>query len=53
MKTFYNCVVHPRDEEECPTGQNDCNGCEYLDYIGTFGGDFYVQCTYGENEEND
>jgi len=39
MKTFYDCVVHPMDEEECPTGQNDCNGYKYTDCCGTI----YIQ----------
>lgn len=58
MKRFYKCVVHPKSEDEwdserCPTGINDCDHCEHCKYIGTFGGEFYVDCTYEDTEEDE
>lgn len=58
MKTFYDCVIHPREtdewsDESCPTGKNDCDNCEHRKYIGTLGGEFYVECDYEYTEEDD
>lgn len=39
-------VIHPRDEEKCPTGKNDCDHCEYCNREGTFGGEYYIDCTF-------
>ncbi len=53
---FYNCVIHPKEDngflstngDGCPTDFNDCDHCEHRKYIGTFGGEFYVDCSYDE-----
>ena len=48
-KRFNNIVVHPRDVEDCPSGLNDCDNCPHREYIGTFGGEYYVDCNYEES----
>ena len=44
MGRTYKVDIHPR--EGCPLGKTDCNDCEHLEYIGTFAGDFYIDCPY-------
>ena len=55
MRRFENIVMHPKGDdywdEVCPSGFNDCDNCKYRNYIGTFGGEFYVDCAYDESEE--
>ena len=46
-KRFYEVEIHPKNDE-CPSGENNCNGCEFCKYIGTLGGEFYVDCEYGD-----
>lgn len=58
MKTFYDCVIHPRsqdehDDEHCPISKNDCANCMYCKYIGTLGGEYYIQRSYDIQNEND
>lgn len=62
MRRFYKVAIHPIEDDNlflsqdgCPNPPKDgscpdCNSCEYLKYIGTFGGDFYVDCVFDENE---
>lgn len=45
-KRIYKMVIHPEDENECPTGELNCDNCEYCKYIGTLGGEYYVDCDY-------
>lgn len=45
-KKFYVCVIHPKNEDLCPTGINDCDHCEHCNYIGTFGGEYYIECGF-------
>lgn len=52
-KRFYDCVIHPRNMRDCPTGLNDCDNCDYREYIGTFGGEYYIDCTYDDDETLD
>ena len=53
---YSNCVIHPKESdspysgEGCPTGKNDCDHCEYCKYIGTFGGEYYIDCSYDDYE---
>ena len=30
-KRFYEVKIHPKNDE-CPSGENDCNGCEFCKY---------------------
>ena len=58
MKTFYDCVIHPREtdewsDESCPIGKNDCDNCKYRKYIGTLGGEYYIECSYCDVEEEE
>lgn len=58
MERFYDCVIHPKEDDSpysgkcCPTGKNDCNHCEHCKYIGTIGGEYYVDCSYDDNEQD-
>lgn len=48
MKTFYEMVIHPKDNQ-CPKEweeEVDCDNCEYRKYIGRLGGEFYVECEH-------
>ena len=52
MKRFYKVEIHPK-EDACPNVDRaydsvDCNACEFCRYIGTLGGEFYIDCTYDE-----
>lgn len=49
VRRFYKCTIHPKDREICPIEKNDCNNCDYCNYIGTFGGDYYVECSFENN----
>lgn len=58
MKRFEDCVIHPRQQngwdgngENCPIGKNDCADCKHCNYIGTLGGEYYIECRYDESEE--
>ena len=61
MKHFYNCVIHPKCDEDwggrqldgCPSGFNDCDHCKYCEYIGTIGGEYYIDCNYDENDKTE
>lgn len=44
MAKIYNVVMHPKNEDDCPTGLLDCDNCDHRKYIGTLGGDYYVDC---------
>lgn len=46
-KRFYEIEIHPKNDE-CHSGENNCNGCEFCKYIGTLGGEFYVDCKYDD-----
>lgn len=54
-ETHYCCVIYPVDritgESECPTDRDNCVGCENLEYIGTLGGEYYVKCAYGGDDD--
>lgn len=52
MKRFYECVIHPRDKEDCPTGRNDCDNCEWCMHVGTYCGAYYIDCGFGEETDN-
>ena len=52
MKRFYKVEIHPK-ENACPNvvranDSSDCNACEFCKYIGTLGGEYYIDCTYDE-----
>ena len=50
MKRFYKVRIQP-GEDACPKrayDSVDCNACEFCKYIGTLGGEFYIDCTYDE-----
>ena len=52
MKRFYKVEIHPK-EDACPKVDRaydsaDCNACEFCKYIGTLGGEYYIDCTYDE-----
>lgn len=44
MGRVYECVIHPKDEDKCPIGLNDCDNCDHRKYIGTLGGEYYIDC---------
>ena len=46
-KRFYEVEIHPKNDE-CPNRENNCNDCEFCKYIGTLGGEFYVDCKYDD-----
>ena len=54
MKRFYSVVIHPSNGA-CPLRRIDCNSCEFCDYIGTLGGEYYIDCRADEisNESED
>lgn len=48
----YKVEIHPK-EDACPNVDKasdsvDCNACEFCRYIGTLGGEYYIDCTYDE-----
>ena len=59
-KRFYEIELYPKNNE-CPNGENDCNGCEFCKHIGTFWGDFMLivnimiinNCVYTYDLETD
>ena len=47
MKRYYKVDIHPKDNE-CPIDKTDCNNCNFCKYIGTLGGEYYIDCIYDE-----
>jgi len=47
MSRFNEAVILPKGG--CPWGGDDCNSCEFLKYIGTFGGEYYIDCDYDKD----
>ena len=52
MKRFYKVRIQ-LGEENCPNlniayDSIDCNACEFCKYIGTLGGEYYIDCAYDE-----
>ena len=47
MKRYYKVDIHPKDNE-CPKDKTDCNNCNFCKYIGTLGGEYYIDCIYDE-----
>ena len=47
MKRYYKVDIHPKNNE-CPISKTDCNNCKFCKYIGTLGGEYYIDCTYNE-----
>lgn len=43
-RRFWKVVIHP--EEGCPISEDDCDHCEHCKYIGTLGGEYYIDCNY-------
>lgn len=46
MGRTYKVDIHPR--EGCPRGNTNCSDCVHLKYIGTLGGEYYIDCPFIE-----